>query len=57
MEEMGDERRAVALRALLLLILFLFLGWLNLTTTLTGTISRLCGACSHFSFGLLDLRV
>ena len=31
-------RRVVALRALLLLILIL--GWLNLTTTLTGTISR-----------------
>ena len=37
-EGMGEGHRAGALRASLLLILIL--GWLNLTTTLTGTISR-----------------
>ena len=43
----------MSLRALLLLILIL--GWLTLTATLTGTISRLHGACFRFSFDLLDL--
>ena len=43
----GGGRRAGALRVLLLLILILV--WLNLTMTLTGTISRR-GPCVHSSF-------
>ena len=43
----GGGRRAGASRVLLLLILILV--WLNLTMTLTGTISRR-GACVHSSF-------
>ena len=46
MEEMEEGRRAVALRVLLLLILIL--GWLNLKTTLTRTISRPRGVLSFF---------